>query len=222
MVQIQSQDVRRLVKSVVHRERKSLPFYFVLPCLLALTGISCTTLSVSEYKVPALDEYALVERYGGVAVAIFPMHDLDEQNKYFGTDLTDHGVLPISVIVRNNSSSSYLLSGNQIQINSTENQSDRTEISDDAATAADVAAVALISPAMIVVGGQMRSNSSVVRHSLEKNELHRTIVSPGGVKHGFIYAPLKEEQRTIFITIPLQDLETSLETPYRFQIDLNQ
>ncbi|MBT3879015.1 MAG: hypothetical protein HOF76_08175 [Candidatus Scalindua sp.] len=223
IMRIQNELVLKIIKFIAHRERKFLFLYFVMFCLLALTSISCTTLTVPEYEVPVIDKHTLVERHDNVVVAVFPMQDQNEQKIYFGSNLTDHGVLPIFLLVRNSSSRSYLLSSNQVQIDSTEKQTGRTEVvSDDMAYSVGAVGGALLSPALMVIGGKMLSNNSVVKHSLEKNKLRKTIVSPADVKCGFIYAPLQKGQKTMLITILLQDMESSLVTPYRFRINFNQ
>ena len=185
---------------------------------------SCSTKTVSVYQPPSPSEHKFLEQTENVSVAIRPMLNNGEQIQYFGTSLTNRGVLPISIVVENRSTSdSYLLTGDQIQVSKTAKGINPDQVvSVEDATAVGVAGGVLISPVLILAGGKMYSDATVTKHSISKNELRRTIVSPGKIKHGFVYASIEKNQKNIFIMVPLRDTVKQSDIYFQFSIDLTQ
>src|SRR2546426_6445044 len=80
----------------------------LIALISALTG--CTAARLPDYAPLAPDEYRHHATREGLTIAIHPMTQPSEIERYFGTDLLAHDVLPVAVVVRNeNTKSSFII-----------------------------------------------------------------------------------------------------------------
>ena len=70
---------------------------------LGLAGCAGSSYQVVQIPQRAADLYPVSQTKSGVTVAIDEIRSPDRVEKYFGTNLTRHGVLPLEIIISNNS-----------------------------------------------------------------------------------------------------------------------
>jgi hypothetical protein len=70
---------------------------------LGLAGCAGSSYQVVQIPQRAADLYPVSQTKSGVTVAIDEIRSPDRVEKYFGTNLTRHGVLPLEIIISNSS-----------------------------------------------------------------------------------------------------------------------
>src|SRR5882672_1437969 len=70
---------------------------------LGLAGCAGSSYQVVQIPQRAADLYPVSQAESGVTVAIDEIRSPDRVEKYFGTNLTRHGVLPLAIVISNNS-----------------------------------------------------------------------------------------------------------------------
>lgn len=177
------------------------PFFFKLGCMLLLTIFlnGCTTIHLPKYDAQPFDHYQYSQAKGGLAVAIHPLTNKKEVNKYFGTDLISAGILPIFVIAKNQgSSSSFILLKDKLSLEggqrAAKGVSDLDQFgSESGGAAVGLVGAAIANPLLIVFGAKMQSDGAEIKHNLAVKELRAKTLSPGEITHGFVYLRLPEK-----------------------------
>lgn len=159
----------------------------------------CATMSVTELKTRPADSYAQHQQKNGVIIGIHPMTDKEEIKETFRINLLDKGLLPILLIVENQSTStSFILAKEKVlllrEATGLENPSGRKEVAPGTkGTALDTVPVtiaALITPAsvpLLFIGTKMNSDATVIQHNLADKELYTRTLGPGQKAEGFVY-----------------------------------
>jgi len=90
--------------------------YFVAFSLLTLPMAGCVApMKIASYKPGDFDSYKNQITQKDIRMAVLPLTDRAQQEKYFGTALTDGGILPVFIIAENQSTSQrYLLRDDHI------------------------------------------------------------------------------------------------------------
>ena len=167
--------------------------------ILATTG--CGTM-----KPPPLYSatvFPLHKESDGIRVSIDPLTDKEESKTYFGIDLISEGILPVYIQVANNASKlSLFVDQNTFSLqtgseNSLHNESEKIKSDKGPGSSAGTAILLLspmgLLPVMMLSGGKMLSDATVINYGFNLQKLHPSTVSPNTSISGFIYFQLPEK-----------------------------
>jgi hypothetical protein len=151
-------------------------------------------LQLSPFQPQAAASYPVHQGQNGLIVAMKPMCDPTENKRYFGVDLLSAKVLPILVVIRNQSSShSFLILREKCAIldMNASGSAESTGLG-STKTAQVIGGVAVLagSPLLIPFAAKMGSDSVIIKHNLVVNELQTHTLEPGKSTLGFLYVPL--------------------------------
>jgi hypothetical protein len=122
----------------------------------------------------------------GLAVAILPVEDHEEQRKYFGVDLRFKGYVPALVVIENNAPDSFILRRDSItfgESGSTPFDPSKTTKSDKAMWAAEAIPWVGIAASMNVVA------TGVAMQNMLRKQLQSVTLARGASAHGFVFVP---------------------------------
>jgi hypothetical protein len=175
--------------------------------------VGCAPLRLPAYSAGPPSSYPIRQASGELQVAVHPMTDIAEQQKYFGLALGDLGVLPVLIVVENRSSSAKLvLRDDRIALQSLGTQRYYPKLAPDMAmdakgnegaqsAAVGVGVASLYTGPMILslpavlysvkLGKDSETAALVQTNLLEKSLLSR-IIRPGTTVSGFAYFKLAE------------------------------
>jgi hypothetical protein len=158
--------------------------------ILFSAALSCIAASFPEYPVKSATEYANVVKKLGLAVAVIPMEDPQDQHKYFGMDLQSRGYVPVFLVIENQTSTDSFLLGKEGLMYSPAGRSASTLANPARSSKADKAlVVAQVVPYYGFLAAVMVSKSRELRLNILKRELQSTTLSPGTSAHGFVFVP---------------------------------
>jgi hypothetical protein len=176
-------------------------------------------IKIPPYKSAAIDTYKNKIVKNDLHIAVMPMTDKEQQKHYFGTILTDNGMLAIFIIAKNQSTSnSYMLRDDLISIESkTRNEMypkpKQINVADNSGddslrkgTAAGVTAgtlgVAVVGPVFAPLAfaslgtalaqGKHTSDIKAIEDSMFDKTLFTQTVLPGKTAEGFAYFILSD------------------------------
>lgn len=187
--------------------RNQSTYHKITHIVVLLTLVNgCTTLQLPLYAPQPVDRYNNVQVKDGLAVAIQPMLDAEESEKYFGTNLLARNILPAFVVSENrHASSSFLLLKNRISLSAGQpalaGSPDKAR-SEAGAEALGWTSVALGSLPLAAIAVKMMSDATVINRNFKAQEFQTKTLSPGQTAQGFVYFQLPEgaklpEQGTI-------------------------
>ena len=210
----------------------------VLVSLVCFQVAGCTPMQLAQYQARDLGTYNHLKSNNGLQVVVHPITDKDEQDKYFGTHLTDKGVLAVYVRAENhNPMNSFVLSGDKIAlVNLSSKESLEKANKEDAAdpavgrTLAQVSVIAIWFSALILVplaavaagvGSQMAVNAAMVQYGVASSELFTRTVSPGKSVDGFVFfkIPDKKINPNEFL-LSVQAIELGASATHNFEFAL--
>jgi len=150
-----------------------------------------------EYRPAALRHTQTVDDF---TLALEPLVDEDELDRYFGTDLVEDGILPIFVSLRNSSPtrSFIVLKANVgVALAPAVTDSDvASPIPGSWVSTAGLAAAVFVTPVagvvLLPIGVNMVSNAYEVKRNFVIKELQSHTLSPGTQASGFVYLKAEE------------------------------
>ena len=207
----------------------------VLGWLLVAVLLSegCSTKKLPEHPTQPLSSYPYSEVKDGLAVAIQPLTNPQESEKYFGTDLLSSGIFAVFVSAENRGSpSTFILLKERFVLRAGQTDahdvSGRGQIEPGAGTAAVavtsvgfVVAPVLMFPALFVAT-KMLSNEEVVKHNFTVKELQAKTLSAGEETHGYVYFQLPQGHAgpgQWSVHLEAQDLSTKETKSFDFAFD---
>jgi hypothetical protein len=154
---------------------------------LAAIVAACGIALAPDYPGPSSQSSATQSEREGLTLTVSPMLDRAEQDRYFGTTLSDEMIIPIWLSVLNNGGrGSYILRKDNIHfMQGIADTSQATSYATSDVTA--VASVALISVVGGFIADSMASNTAAIKANLENKELKTSTIAPGASAGGFIY-----------------------------------
>ncbi len=163
---------------------------------LMLTG--CSTMKVAPLTTGSADSYTQHEQTNGVVVGIRPITDKREIEDIFKVNLLDKGLLPILVVVENQSASdSFIIAKDKVYVlneaTGTTSSSQRKKVTSGGGEALEitggllVAAGSLVAAPLLFTGMQKASNASVIEFNLADKEFYSWTLGPGEKAKGFVY-----------------------------------
>lgn len=191
---------------------KSTNGFFILSVTLALPLYGCgTPPRVEPYHTQKFEQYKNVQIEDGVAVAVHPLDDPKEVEKYFGNDLLSEGVLPVFVHVENrHPTKSIVVSKSKTTLHPPSIPFDPAVVKTDS-FGDGLFYVSL--PLILGIGLPMNAAATVrddyredLRYNFEVSELAQHTLSPGKTGTGFVYfgvakGSLSSEVRTVIVEI---------------------
>jgi hypothetical protein len=206
----------------------------IILTFLSLQVMGCAPVQLTQYKANEFVAYKNVKFNNQLNIAVQPMTDKDEQEKYFGRVLTDQGVLAVYVIAENRSpSSSYVLSTEKISLFKIDNKQALAK-----ATREDVAdpnvgniigwigmpfclggVTVIITLIFLSVGKSITQNALTTQSSITCNDLYTRTISPGKSVNGFVFFKLpdgKMNGKELLLSVQAAELGTPLILNFEF------
>lgn len=181
-----------------------------------------------NYPVRNASEYLSCQTKNGIRVAIEPVSDTDEQQKYFRTKFGSQGFLPVLVVLENASEGNglllrkdlvtYRIEGARSGEQSGGGLTARTKTGEGVA----LAGAALSLPAMFI-GLKMIAAASEVKQNILVKELRSQTIPPGKVGSGFLYVPIGKpgkEKRKITLIVPVALAGSEESIVFTFDLDV--
>jgi hypothetical protein len=170
-------------------------------------------------------------------IAVQPMTDKGEQEKYFGRVLTDEAILPVFIIVENrNSSKSFVLNRDLITLQNkiTKATCPRPVKTDAAVTSGGEGMLwatipldfvwpigPLISCVLILNASKVIADATVTHHGLVNKGLYTHTISPGKSVEGFVYFMLPDSKVNLKdLSLIVQASELRTKTVQNFEFTL--
>jgi hypothetical protein len=159
-----------------------------------------------DYPVRAAGDYAVKTEKVGLTIGVQPVEDLKEQKRYFQTELSPKGFVPVFVVIQNAANGdSFLFDKSGI----TYGPADSMLSTPDARSKAGER-VATVSLATFSLGGafiamKLISDASWVQENILKKELQSKTLSAGTSTHGFVYIPVPKNspREKLILRIPV-------------------
>lgn len=165
---------------------------------LSASLAGCSAKRLPDYTPSPLHEYSNKSVQEGLTIAIQPMTNEEEIKRYFGIDLLEKNVLPIFIVMENQSSkSSFVLTKKDIGLSNEEDQgsspsngSTSSPVSrSDEEVAAAMAIVTVFGP---LFSAGMESFNAEVERNFAMKEFQQATLSPGNKESGFVYFRIPE------------------------------
>lgn len=154
------------------------------PLLFWISG--CSSPHYPDYPHKTLAEYKSYTKHHDLSVAAEALTDPQEIKNYFGSNILEDGILPVHIVVINNSEKdSYILLKENIGLLETANISseDRLQVGHDAENLRDIGLI-LISPILYAYGDTQAIGQT---ENFVLKEFQRESIEPGQRASGFIY-----------------------------------
>ena len=164
---------------------------FRLAALLsaAIQPLLCSN-QFPDYPVRETPSYNIRSTNGEFVLAVEPVVDVGQQKTYFDFEFAKQGLVPVQVILQNNSTgSSLLLRREDIQFGTATSVAAGKVVGQNAGNAKMTGAAVVALPLAIVAFGGMRK-ASEARQNLIKRELRSQTIAPGQRAIGFLYVPV--------------------------------
>lgn len=203
--------------------------------LVALTsGCASKPLAITLYKPQPVDSYKNVQIKDGLAVAIHPILDGEDNKKYFGSDLPSNNVIPLYVVAENRHPSfntvllkdRIVLRTEQIEAARAPDKPAPAKVWRDSdpgplallMTYPPILIITLISIPFILASAEDRRSAQEIIHHLKTQEFQSRTLAPGQVAGGFVYIQLpKDAKLPAHWTIRLESLEVISQDITRFE-----
>jgi len=178
-----------------------------------ILGSGCSTMKVPPLNSGKADSYTPHQLKNGVVVGIHPMTDKREVEDMFKVNLLDKGLLPILVVVENQSlDASFIVAQNKLAVlnaaTGTSSPSQRKKVTTNAGEAMQASGAIMVSlggfvlPLLLIglpiecTGMQHASDASVIEFNLGDKEFYSRTLGPGEKAQGFVYFQYPKESLT--------------------------
>jgi hypothetical protein len=237
--------VSRVFLSRKIRGYRHLGFYYsgmIILLFISMQMAGCGAEKISPYHANALNTYSNQAAKNDLHIAIQPMTDKEEQEKYFGVALTDVGILPVYVIAENRSASHrFMLRDDRISLrNKITNRSYPKPLQTDAAddshlegakrTSLIAGNVLLSAPLLFTSLGLARNSErvKVIQDSMFDKTLYTQTISPGKTAGGFAYFKIvdgkidvstaTDRMRELVLAIQVTDEQALSDCDFQFDL----
>ena len=203
----------------------------IIISFLSLQVIGCAAMQLSPYQSKPFSSFTNTMPKDNLNIAVQPMTDKNEQEKYFGTALTDKGILPVFIIAENHhSSKSFILNSDLVTLQNkiTKTTYPRPVKTDAASTAGGEALqfVLILGPALLPMliaayGRKEIADATVTYHGLVDKGLYTHTISPGKSVEGFVYFKLPDSKVDLKdLSLIVQASELGTKTVQNFEFTL--
>jgi hypothetical protein len=186
----------------------------VILSFLSMQVTGCGQMKIPPYKADAFNTYKNQVAKNDLHIAVLPMTDTEQQEKYFGVALTDVGVLAVFIIAENqNATKRFLLRDDLVYLqNRITKQIFRKALQTDAAddsnlegarrtseivTAASIILLPVVSLGSIASSLSLATNSvktKAIQDNLFDKTLYTQTVLPGKTAEGFAFFKLSDSK----------------------------
>ena len=191
-------------------------FHLFCVILISFCMFACSAKRLPDYTPQPINHYNH-NTQNGLTVAIYPMTQKTEIKEYFGTDISEYGILPVFVLAQNqNSEKNFIIQKKEIELldvekaqNTSENVGDRSGESE----AIGVAGAVLLSPALIIIDVMLESQAAEIKRNFRTKEFQQAVISPGSTTSGFVYFQLpktyeNQNQRQFQIQVKAMEIKS--------------
>lgn len=209
----------------------------IIISFLSLQVMGCAAMQLSPYQNKPFSSFTNTMPKDNLNIAVQPMTDKGEQEKYFGRVLTDEAILPVFIIVENrNSSKSFVLNADLITLQNkiTKATCPRPVKTDAAVTSGGegmlwaAKAFFILFPIGLIVALPLGSNgekiiadATVIHHGLVDKGLYTHTLSPGKSVGGFVYFLLPGDKVNLKdLSLIVQSSELRTKTVQNFEFTL--
>ncbi|MGA2457026.1 MAG: hypothetical protein WA383_21040 [Terriglobales bacterium] len=150
-----------------------------------------------DYPVRPAGEYANKVAKAGLIIAVEPVEDAEQQKTYFNSHLSSKGILPVFIVIQNNSGTdAYLFDKSAVGLG-------------DAADVTGKTASRLGSGGLVDL--TLFTDTTQVRENLMKKEVRSKTLSPGSSVYGFVYVPVPTDapRKKIHLQVGLTNAQSS-------------
>lgn len=189
----------------------------------------CAAITVPDYpQDKPVSSYTKAAPVKELHIAIQPMTDRKEQEKYFGKDLLKDGVLPIYIMAENrHPSTSFILNKDMISLKESKEKTDLPQAtSEDVADPSTGQTVSTIGAATIILipliflpislymgfyGTKMACDATVTQYSTASQALYTHTLSPGNKVEGFVFFKIpdnKSDFKGWSLALQVREVET--------------
>ncbi len=173
----------------------------LLPTTFLVLAAACGTMKVTPLATNEASSYAQHEEKNGLVVGVQPMTGKKEIEDVFRVNLLRHGLLPILLVVQNQSpSDSFIVPKEQITVLSdatgTTNATQTADVASGAKSAGEATgfaagAMILASPVLaaplMIASAKLGSDATVAQYNLADKEFYTHTLGPGEKAQGFLY-----------------------------------
>ena len=201
-----------------------------LALIFALSG--CATKVIPAYQAKSVSAYTLSHTKDGLSIAVYPITDEKESDKYFGTNLSEAGILAVMVMAENAAGgSSKTLSPENFSLNRGHVSSLSTKVSGKFGKSSVGQGLAMVAPVigglpLLLVAASMMANATVVKHNLEQRAFRSKTLSAGKQTEGFVYFKLPDEElesgEVWVMRVDAIDMKSRDTIDFEFNIDLKE
>lgn len=182
----------------------------------------CATMIVTPFTTGSADSYKQHEQKNGVIVGIHPMTTTGEIKDMFEVNLLDEGLLPILVVVENQSTSaaSFIIAKDKVYVlNKTTGIITTSQLKELSHTTETV--LVILSP--LVFGTNAYDNRIVIQQNLADKEFYSQTLGPGEKAQGFIYFQFPKESSpsgNYHVVVEAKKSATDETTTFDFPVNL--
>lgn len=184
---------------------------YLLSFMLILNG--CTTLTLEPYVGQRVDQYKNYKIKNGLALATKPITDATESKKYFGVDLLSKKVLPVFIVVENQSvSSSFTILKKSIKLIDEKTflglaDEDAEKYNNEEGDALAWTGALLLALPLLIAGNKMISDATVIKHSISSQEFQTRTLSTGEKASGFLYFHIPEVKDNVHLVLKMDAID---------------
>jgi hypothetical protein len=178
---------------------------FLTLFVLVLAPVFYAEEKFADYPVHPAASYTVTAQDAGFTIGVQPVEDLKEQKTYFDTELTPKGLIPVFIVIENQSKEdSFLFDKSTVTYGPANSGVSTPEVPSKMRDQAALAGLASIAPAGGFIVMAKVNHASHIQANLLKKELQSRTLSPNASTHGFLYipAPKNGSRQKIRIRIP--------------------
>ena len=198
----------------------------VILSFMSMQVTGCAPMKIPAYKADAFNTYTNQVAKNDLHMAVWPMTDKEQQEKYFGVVLTDMGVLAIFIIAENRSASQrFMLRDDLISLqNKITKQIFPKALKTDAADDSDLEGTRRVSEFLgsIFLSLALAKNSvdtKAIQDNLFDKTLYTQTVLPGKTAEGFAFFKLSDSKinlKDLLLRVQVTDEGTQLTHDFEF------
>jgi hypothetical protein len=173
----------------------------VLLLIFTIAVVGCSTTHISDLSKQPYTQGEQWQEQNGLRIGVAPLTDVAEISLKFGTNLIGNGVLPVFIVVKNNSATnSFLVVPDKFRLmamGTTHEQTRKKPKSLWAGGAAQLAGAVSFSPLFIGVGAIIATDTLTANHQLTVNKLGMRTLSPFSETAGYLYFKIPNPASTL-------------------------
>ncbi|MCK5270152.1 MAG: hypothetical protein KAJ46_05175 [Sedimentisphaerales bacterium] len=215
-----------MTKKIIKEYHLRIKDILIIISILLING--CATLQFPDYSPQKSDQPQYSQVKDGVFIAIHPLVDKVEMEKYFKVDLLGDNILAVFITVENRTpSSSYIVSKDHLLLENlgsgVNTDLENTQIGNDSKGQAVMSLGVISAVVFIPIGAKMVSDAGMIRHNFLVKEIKTTTLFPGQQTNGFAYFKLPQQSKNdnlLMLEINIKEIESGATKTFNFTFDL--